>query len=176
MKADYVHKDTLTATDYVELNKNNELLMSYNQVLLKENKELKKKLNKANDELYTLKSKYNIRLLNQISENIEPDCEDYYLAEIPVTFRFNNYEYDVIYTNNLIINDEILPSKIIAEKDKLNFPPKIYDKDFIKYISKNTMKIIVKINDKQVMYYPSFELVRDIDDRIYLKDLILLEY
>lgn len=44
MKADYVHKDTLTATDYVELNKNNELLMSYNQVLLKEKQELKKQV------------------------------------------------------------------------------------------------------------------------------------
>lgn len=42
MKADYVHKDTLTATDYVELNKNNELLMSYNQALLKENQKLNK--------------------------------------------------------------------------------------------------------------------------------------
>lgn len=47
MKADYVHKDTLTATDYVELNKNNELLISYNQALLKENKELKKKYENA---------------------------------------------------------------------------------------------------------------------------------
>mgnify|MGYP004635358389 FL=1 len=37
MKANYVHKDTLTATDCVELNKNNELLISYNQALLKEN-------------------------------------------------------------------------------------------------------------------------------------------
>lgn len=44
MKVDYVHKDTLTATDYVELNKNNELLVSYNQALLKENQELKKQL------------------------------------------------------------------------------------------------------------------------------------
>ena len=44
MKADYVHKDTLTATDYVELNKNNELLISYNQALLKENQSLKKQL------------------------------------------------------------------------------------------------------------------------------------
>jgi hypothetical protein len=97
-------------------------------------------------------------------------------TKIPATFRFNNYEYDVIYTNNLIINDEIQPSKVIAEKDKLNFPPKIYDKEFIKYISKNTMKIIVKINDKQVMYYPSFELAWNIDNTIYLKDLILVEY
>ena len=44
MKADYVHKDTLTVTDYVELNKNNELLISYNQELLKENQQLKEKL------------------------------------------------------------------------------------------------------------------------------------
>jgi hypothetical protein len=56
MKADYVHKDTLTATDYVELNKNNELLMSYNQALLKENQELKKMV-----ELYS-KSLYNAEL------------------------------------------------------------------------------------------------------------------
>lgn len=48
MKADYVHKDTLTATDYVELNKNNELLISYNQALLKENQELKKQLEEIN--------------------------------------------------------------------------------------------------------------------------------
>ena len=44
MKEDYVHKYTLTATNYVELNKNNELLISYNQALLKENQELKKQL------------------------------------------------------------------------------------------------------------------------------------
>lgn len=132
MKADYVHKDTLTATDYIELNKNNELLMSYNQALLKENRalmkqlheasltiqemierdvlcpsncdklekllkenqELKKQLDKANDEIYTLKNKYNIRLLNQISENIEPDCEDYYLAEIET----KGNKYDLIQT------------------------------------------------------------------------------
>lgn len=49
MKADYVHKDTLTATDYVELNKNNELLISYNQALLKENQELKKQLEATNE-------------------------------------------------------------------------------------------------------------------------------
>lgn len=39
MEVNYVHKDTLTATEYVELNKNNELPISYNQVLLKENQE-----------------------------------------------------------------------------------------------------------------------------------------
>lgn len=55
-----------------------------------EKEQLKKQLNKANDELYTLKNKYNIRLLNQISENIEPDCEDYYLAEIET--KANKYD------------------------------------------------------------------------------------
>lgn len=42
----------------------------------------------------TLKNKYNIRLLNQISENIEPDCEDYYLAEIET----KAHKYDLIQT------------------------------------------------------------------------------
>lgn len=40
----YNSKKLLTANDYVELNKNNEMLMSYNQTLLKENQELKKQL------------------------------------------------------------------------------------------------------------------------------------
>lgn len=57
MKADYVHKDTLTATDYVELNKNNELLMSYNQELLKENQTLKDNWDKLKE--YIRKTKLN---------------------------------------------------------------------------------------------------------------------
>ena len=44
MKADYVYKDSLTATDYVELNKANELLLIHNQTLLKEKQELKKQV------------------------------------------------------------------------------------------------------------------------------------
>lgn len=45
----YNSKKLLTANDYVELNKNNEILMSYNQTLLKENKELKKQLEEITD-------------------------------------------------------------------------------------------------------------------------------
>lgn len=51
MKANYVHKDTLTATDYVELNKNNELLISYNQALLEENKQIKEENQKLKSQL-----------------------------------------------------------------------------------------------------------------------------
>lgn len=65
MKADYVHKDTLTATDYVELNKNNELLISYNQELLKENQSLKEQLEdkillemKLGNELFNKRKEY----------------------------------------------------------------------------------------------------------------------
>lgn len=112
----YNSKKLLTANDYVELNKNNEILMIYNQTLLKENKELKKKLNKANDELYTLKNKYNIRLLNQISENIEPDCEDYYLAEIETKAN----KYDLIQTQQKefikYLEDEIKLQEKINDK------------------------------------------------------------
>lgn len=47
MKADYIHKDTLTASDYFNLQKDNELIVSYNQQLLKEKAELKKQLHEA---------------------------------------------------------------------------------------------------------------------------------
>lgn len=100
MKANYVHKDsTILVQDEFVKNELNQIELQYNALeqqkfneLLKENEELKKQLNKANDELYTLKNKYNIRLLNQISENIEPDCEDYYLAEIET----KAHKYDLI--------------------------------------------------------------------------------
>ena len=68
MKEDYVHKDTLTATDYVELNKNNELLMSYNQELLKENQELKKVIDKIN---HILNNQINYREFADIVNAIE---------------------------------------------------------------------------------------------------------
>lgn len=63
-------------------------------ILETQQKDLKEQLNKTNDELYTLKNKYNIRLLNQISENIESDCEDHYLAEIETKAN----KYDLIQT------------------------------------------------------------------------------
>lgn len=102
MEANYVHKDSTTLVqDELAKNELNQIELQYNTLkqqkfneVLKENQELKKKLNKANDELYTLKNKYNIRLLNQISENIEPDCEDYYLAEIETKAN----KYDLIQT------------------------------------------------------------------------------
>lgn len=68
VNVDYVHKDTLTATDYVQLNKNNELLMQYNQQLLKENKDLQQKINKA------------IEYINKLKEY--PYLERYYVGEL----------------------------------------------------------------------------------------------
>lgn len=61
MEANYVHKDTLTATEYVELNKNNELPISYNQVLLKENQELKKQLEETDRKLFFAKNELDMR-------------------------------------------------------------------------------------------------------------------
>lgn len=82
MKANYVHKDTLTATDYVELNKNNELLISYNQALLKENQELKKKYENAVADYETvmfenkqLKDKLEL-LINDLKINKEKEKEE----------------------------------------------------------------------------------------------------
>ncbi len=62
MKADYVHKDTLTATDYVELNKNNELLVSYNQTLLKEIQELKKQLEEKTEDYRRMKDNFDSKV------------------------------------------------------------------------------------------------------------------
>ena len=69
MKADYVHKDTLTATDYVQLNKNNELLMSYNQALLKENQKLEKQLEEKENQ----QEEFIEYLVNEIKEHEKHD-------------------------------------------------------------------------------------------------------
>ena len=74
MKADYVHKDTLTATDYVELNKNNELLISYNQELLKENQSLKEQLEELDKKLFITKNELDMReksINNQLNQQNE---------------------------------------------------------------------------------------------------------
>ena len=102
MKADYVHKDTLTATDYVELNKNNELLISYNQALLKENQELKKQLEEKNKkyipgeyatETFIKTIDENILLKNQQKNFIK------YLEDEINKWNYNydsyNYEYEI---------------------------------------------------------------------------------
>lgn len=76
MKVDYVHKDSLTATDYVELNKNNELLISYNQALLKENQELKKKYeNAVADYETTMAEKNELKKQLEVKKIIARDWE-----------------------------------------------------------------------------------------------------
>lgn len=53
------------------------------QELEKENKQLKEQFERC-------KNKYNIKLNNKLSENIEPDLEDFYLAEIES--KSNDYD------------------------------------------------------------------------------------
>lgn len=72
MEANYVHKDTLTATDYVELNKNYELLVSYNQSLLKENQELKQKYENAVADYETTMAEK-----EQLKKQLKDKTEDY---------------------------------------------------------------------------------------------------
>ena len=76
MKADYVHKDTLTATDYVELNKNNELLISYNQKILKENQELKKQLEYLRSGEYYNQLRFERDMLQYVADNGKVSKED----------------------------------------------------------------------------------------------------
>lgn len=62
----YNSKKLLTANDYVELNKNNEILMIYNQTLLKENEELKKQLEVSN-ELVAQGTLIEMKLRNEVN-------------------------------------------------------------------------------------------------------------
>ena len=167
MEVNYVHKDTLTATEYVELNKNNELPISYNQVLLKENQELKSIINQIGfepDEIAFLqqenaelkkqlevgeeqynnlvqekeelqeqlaiktlelenrKTGYIRSLNNQLLEDIEPDPEDFYLAEIEV--KANDYDKLLIKQKEFIkyLKDEIQQQEtVIAENQEKSY-------------------------------------------------------
>lgn len=101
MKADYVHKDTLTATDYVELNKNNELLMSYNQALLKENHELKKQL-----EEYKQEKQEWINLLDMF-KNQQKEFIEYLENEIT---QYGGYKL-ILYKETLSKYKEIIGTK-----------------------------------------------------------------
>lgn len=94
--ADYVHKDTLTATDYVELNKDNELLMSYNQALIKENQELKLELSGYrqailnNKEMLGLKEQN--KRLKQKYENAVSDYETTMFEKEQLKKQVENYK------------------------------------------------------------------------------------
>lgn len=66
MKADYVHKDTLTVTDYVDLQKENELIISYNRQLLKENEDLKRQLSYIRSGEYLNQLKFERNMLEDV--------------------------------------------------------------------------------------------------------------
>lgn len=173
MEVNYVHKDTLTATDYAELNKNNELPMSYNQVLLKENRELKSIINQIGFEpdeiaffqqenaelkkqlevgeeqynnlvqekeelqeqlaiktleLENRKTGYIRSLNNQLLEDIEPDPEDFYLAEIEV--KANDYDKLLIKQQEFIkyLENKISFYKINTQGYSMNLVEEILQK------------------------------------------------
>lgn len=161
MKADYVHKDTLTATDYVELNKNNELLMSYNQVLLKEKQELKKQVEEWEHHLKCSKEMLDIQ-----GQKGNYDYDEYMLG------LYNGMEYvialfetrepnyingkDVEFTNNKIqqkefiewLEDEIQQQEtLLAEnQEKLYFLMYEDEKEDLKLSSRKsyTRRIILE--------------------------------
>lgn len=103
---DYVHKDTLTATDYVELNKNNELLMSYNQALLKENQELKKQIENykklgfkhLNDKCNNLEAQQKkfINYLEDEKDRLARECSHVYEDSLGHTKLVNEDIFDEI--------------------------------------------------------------------------------
>ena len=151
MKADYVHKDTLTATDYVELNKNNELLMSYNQELLKENQELKQKYeNAVADYETTMFEKEQLNsLVNSCQEEIRElkkqlkEWENHLKCSkemLDIQGQKGNYDYDEymlgLYNGMeyIIALFETREPNYISGKDVKFTNNKTQQKEFIKYL------------------------------------------
>lgn len=119
MKVNYVHKDTLTTNDYVELNKNNELLISYNQALLKKNKELKQKYENAVADYETAMAE---------KEQLKKQLEEYQLQNIDLRA-------------DIMIQKMAFPNELIKDKtfyDLYNMPTYeellVQQKEFIKYL------------------------------------------
>ena len=151
MKADYVHKDTLTATDYVELNKNNELIMSYNQELLKENQELKQKYeNAVADYETTMFEKEQLNsLVNSCQEEIRElkkqlkEWENHLKCSkemLDIQGQKGNYDYDEymlgLYNGMeyIIALFETREPNYISGKDVKFTNNKTQQKEFIKYL------------------------------------------
>ena len=119
MEANYVHKDTLTATDYVELNKNYELLVSYNQSLLKENEELKKQLKEWENHLKCSKEMLDIQ-----GQKGNYDYDEYMLG------LYNGMEY-------IIALFETREPNYISGKDVKFTNNKTQQKKFINFLEDN---------------------------------------
>ena len=119
MKANYVHKDSLTATDYVELNENNELLINYNQSLLKENQELKKQLKEWENHLKCSKEMLDIQ-----GQKGNYDYDEYMLG------LYNGMEY-------IIALFETREPNYISGKDVKFTNNKTQQKEFINFLEDN---------------------------------------
>ena len=156
----YNSKKLLTANDYVELNKNNEILMIYNQTLLKENKELKKQLEERK---YYKFYKY---------EN-NPCGSDYCFCERPCDSNMNlkcffeNGEICGFMSETLVSNhdniEEISLNEFAHDFIKplinANFQNKNQQKEFIKYLEDE-----IKTLEKDIL-----DTVDDMD--IYMKQV-----
>lgn len=91
----YNSKKLLTANDYVELNKNNEILMIYNQTLLKENQELKKQLEeRSKDYCNASNIKHNYAKKLVIIQNQQQEFIKY--LEDEINRLKNNHEHLVV--------------------------------------------------------------------------------
>lgn len=156
MKADYVHKDSLTATDYVELNKNNELLISYNQALLKENKELKKQFEIGEQQYNDL-----------VEEKEKLDAENQVLKDyknVALTYMKNYLKMELNYQNKDVAEQFKMVIDMLNRGNKHGNLVDITDcetqqKDFIKYLEEE-----IKTLEKDIL-----ETVDDMD--IYMKQV-----
>ena len=108
----YKSKKPLAANDYVELNKNNKILMSYNQTLLKEKQELKKQVEKLDKKLFLTKNELDMRektidnkltqqkaFIKWLEDEVKKQKEDLEkLCELYKIPKENNAAYKFVYS------------------------------------------------------------------------------
>ena len=139
MKTNYVHKDTLTATDCVELNKNNELLISDNQALLKENQELRE----------ALEIKSYCKYANKCNEIYDCSREEYEdMANANMRLYVENQELkkqlENCYCNRTDCSGRIKDSK---KYDSFIQVQETQQKEFIKYLEDTIKKEQKNLDD-----------------------------
>ena len=108
MKADYVHKDTLTATDYVELNKKYENAVADYETTMFEKEQLNSLVNSCQEEIRRLKKqvenykKLGFKYLQDKNNNLEKQQKEFikWLEDYLNLFDYRNIEeqagYDML--------------------------------------------------------------------------------
>ena len=176
MKADYVHKDTLTATDYVELNKKYENAVADYETTMFEKKQLNILVNSCQEEIRQLKKqleewKHHLKcskeMLDIQGQKGNYDYDEYMLG------LYNGMEY-------IISLFETREPNYISGKDIKFINNKTQQKEFIKWLEDEIQQQEIVIAENQeksyfLIYEDDKEDLKLSSQKAYIKRIIFEE-